>query len=41
MDNWLSGNKENLTGVGNPLVGGGGENENLLFTEYVTSLRGY
>jgi outer membrane protein assembly factor BamA len=42
MDNWF-GNSINYSGVGNPLASatGGAFNPNLLFTEFVTSLRGF
>ncbi len=41
MDNWF-GNRINYSGVGNPLASvSGAYNNNLLFTEFVTSLRGF
>lgn len=41
MDNWL-GNRFNQDGTGNPLVNKGpGFNNNLVFTEFATSLRGF
>jgi hypothetical protein len=42
MDNWF-GNSINYSGVGNPLASqpNGAYNTNLLFTEFVTSLRGF
>jgi Tol biopolymer transport system component len=42
MDNWF-GNRINYDGVGNPLASpnNGGYNPNLVFTEFVTSLRGF
>jgi WD40-like Beta Propeller Repeat len=41
MDNWF-GYKINYDGVGNPLASSAGAyNQNLLFTEFVTSLRGF
>lgn len=40
MDNWLF-NKSNYDGVGNPLTGRRGFNDQLLFMEYATSLRGF
>lgn len=41
MDNWLF-NSSNRSGVGNPLaVNGEVDNSNLLFVDYVTSLRGF
>ncbi len=41
MDNWF-GNKFNSEGSGNPLVNSGAKfNNNLVFTEFATSLRGF
>ena len=40
MDNWLF-NKSNSEGVGNPLVGRQGYNQDLVFMEFATSLRGF
>jgi hypothetical protein len=41
MDNWF-GNRTNYSGLQNPLVSKFGTyNENLLFTEFATSLRGF
>lgn len=40
MDNWF-GNVTNYEGVKNPLYVQSGYNENLLFVEYATSLRGF
>lgn len=41
MDNWF-GNRTNYTGLQNPLVSNRGTyNENLLFAEFATSLRGF
>jgi len=42
MDNWF-GNSINYSGIGNPLASSttGAFNPNLLFTEFVTSLRGF
>ncbi len=40
MDNWF-GNTINYLGVKNPLYVKSGYNENLLFTEFATSLRGF
>ncbi|MEK6782105.1 MAG: translocation protein TolB [Bacteroidota bacterium] len=41
MDNWF-GNKFNVEGAGNPLVNSGTNyNDNLVFTEFATSLRGF
>jgi hypothetical protein len=40
MDNWLF-NKSNRDGVGNPLVGREGFNQDLVFMEYATTLRGF
>lgn len=41
MDNWFF-NKTNYEGKGNPLnIGGNEDNSQLLFVEYVTSLRGF
>lgn len=40
MDNWF-GNKFSIEGSGNPLVSGQNYNDNLLFMEFATSLRGF
>lgn len=40
MDNWF-GNRTNKQGTGNPLANGEGYNNNLIFTEFATSLRGF
>jgi len=41
MDNWLS-NRINFDGVNNPLASEAGQfNPNLLFTEFITNLRGF
>lgn len=40
MDNWF-GNKFSIEGSGNPLVSGQNYNDNLLFVEFATSLRGF
>jgi len=40
MDNWLF-NQSNYEGIGNPLVGPEGYNQDLIFMEFATSLRGF
>lgn len=40
MDNWL-GNRTNYDGVGNPLIQEKGYNQNLLFLEFATTMRGF
>lgn len=40
MDNWF-GNRTNKQGTGNPLANGEGYNNNLIFSEFATSLRGF
>lgn len=40
MDNWFA-NRRNLDGVGNPLVTNEAFNQNLIFVEFATSLRGF
>ncbi len=40
VDNWI-GNKINYSGVRNPLYVKSGYNDNLLFTEFATTLRGF
>lgn len=40
MDNWFA-NRRNLEGVGNPLVTNESFNQNLVFVEFATSLRGF
>jgi Tol biopolymer transport system component len=40
MDNWIF-NKSNKEGIGNPLVGREGFNNDLVFMEFATTLRGF
>lgn len=41
MDNWFGSNLINYEGLNNPLYSEGGFNDQLIFTEFATSLRGF